>query len=216
MRRRLVLPIFLVLLGCGGAALAADPAEGKDYMVVQPPLPVADPNKIVVTDFFSYACPHCFAFSPALRDWEGKLPKDVVLDRVAVTFGRQAWGLLAQLYYTLRSFGKEHQLDRAVFEAVHLEGAPLTSPERIADWAAAHGIDRAAFLGTFNSFTIRAFAGTGEQLTSRVRLRGVPTLVIDGKYLVPIADNGDFGPQLAMVDTLIAKVRAERKLAAPH
>jgi hypothetical protein len=43
----------------------------------------------------------------------------------------------------------------------------------------------------------------------------VPTLVVDGKYLVQIADNGDFAPQLAVVDALIAKARLERSLAAP-
>jgi protein dithiol oxidoreductase (disulfide-forming) len=103
-----------------------------------------------------------------------------------------------------------------VFEALHLEGAQLTSAERIADWAAAHGIDREKFLSTFGSFTTRAFAATAEQLTSRVKLRGVPTLVVDGKYLVQIADNGEFAPQLAVVDALIAKARLERSLAAPH
>lgn len=213
--RRFVLSMFVALLACSGVALAADPVENKDYILVQPPLPVADPSKVVVTDFFSYACPHCFAFSPDLRNWESKLPKDVVLDRVAVTFGRQAWGLLAQLYYTLRSFGKEVQLDRAVFEALHVEGAPLTSAERIADWAGAHGMDRAKFLSTFGSLTILSFATNAEQLTGRVKLRGVPTLVVDGKYLVQIADNGDFAPQLAVVDALIAKARLER-LAAPR
>jgi thiol:disulfide interchange protein DsbA len=213
--RRLVLSMFVALLACSGVALAADPVENKDYILVQPPLPAADPSKVVVTDFFSYACPHCFAFSPDLRSWESKLPKDVVLDRVAVTFGRQAWGLLAQMYYTLRSFGKEVQLDRAVFEALHLEGAQLTSAERIADWAGAHGMDRAKFLSTFGSLTILSFATNAEQLTGRVKLRGVPTLVVDGKYLVQIADNGDFAPQLAIVDALIAKARLER-LAAPR
>ena len=220
MRRRFVLSIFVALLaysGVGGMeAFAADPVEGKDYLLVQPPLPVADPTKLVVTDFFSYACPHCFAFSPDLRSWESKLPKDVVLDRAAVTFSRQAWGLLAQLYYTLRSFGKDQQLDRAVFEALHLQGAQLTSAERIADWVGAHGIDREKFLSTFGSLTIRSFAANAEQLTTRVKLRGVPSLVIDGKYLVQVADNGDFAPQLAVVDALIAKARLERNLAGPR
>jgi protein dithiol oxidoreductase (disulfide-forming) len=216
MRRRLVLSLSLALLAGARLVFAADPVEGRDYTIIEPALPIADAHKIVVTDFFSYACPHCFAFSPDLRNWESRLPGDVVLDRAAVTFGRQSWGLLAQLYYTLRAFDKEKQLDRMVFEAVHVENAPLTSADRIADWAATHGIDRAKFLATFNSFAVRSFASSAEQLTTRVRLRGVPALVVDGKYLISISDNGDFAPQLAIVDAVIAKVRAERRLAAPH
>jgi hypothetical protein len=42
------------------------------------------------------------------------------------------------------------------------------------------------------------------------RVPSVPTLVIDGKYLVAIADNGAFEGQLGIVDALIAKARAER------
>jgi hypothetical protein len=38
----------------------------------------------------------------------------------------------------------------------------------------------------------------------------VPTLVVDGKYLVAIDDRVDFGPQLAIVDRLIAKARTEK------
>jgi protein dithiol oxidoreductase (disulfide-forming) len=216
MRRRFLLSMCVAFCVWSGAALAADPVEGTDYLLVQPPLPPAEAGKIVVTDFFSYACPHCFSFSPDLRAWESKLPNDVVLDRVAVTFGRQPWGLLAQLYYTLRAFDKEKQLDRAVFEALHKEGAPLVSAERIADWAAGKGIDREKFLATFNSFTIKSFATTAEQLTGRVKLRGVPSLVVDGKYLVQIADNGEFAPQLAIVDALVAKARQERKSGASH
>ncbi len=210
--RRLVLSLSLALLAGTTIAFAADPVEGRDYTAVQPALPIVAADKIVVTDFFSYACPHCFSFSPDLRVWESKLPGDVVLDRAAVTFGRQSWGLLAQLYYTLRALGTEKELDRTVFEAVHLEHAPLTSPDGIADWAAAHGVDRAKFLGTFGSFAVRSFAASAEELTSRVKLRGVPSIVVDGKYLVAINDNGDFEPQLAIVDALIAKVRAERRL----
>jgi len=204
------------LVFCAFAASGQDLQPGRDYDAITPPQATDDASKVVVTDFFSYACPHCFAFSPDLRAWESKLPPDVVLDRVAVTFGRPQWGLLAQLYYTLRAFGKEKELDRAVFEALHKEGAPLLSPERIADWVAARGLDREKFLATFNSFTIKSFASTAEQLTGRVKLRGVPSLVVDGKYLVQIADNGEFAPQLAIVDAVIAKARQERAQGHSH
>ena len=90
MRRRFVLSVVLAVLAWSGSALAADPVEGEDYLLVQTPLPPADPARIVVTDFFSYACPHCFAFSPDLRSWESKLPPDVVLDRVEPLMRRGA------------------------------------------------------------------------------------------------------------------------------
>ena len=195
-----------------GAATAAEPVAGRDYVPVTPALPAADPQKIVVLDFFSYACPHCFAFAPSLKAWESKLPSDVVLERVAISVGRQAWALPAQLYYTLRSMGKDKELDAAVFNALHVEHVALTSEDRAADWAAAHGLDRAAFKSTFESFSVQSFAVRGEQLARSVRLPSVPALVVDGQYLIAIEDNGGFESQLETVDALIAKARAERGL----
>ena len=46
----------------------AQPVEGVDYIAVSPPQPTNDPSRIVVTEFFSYQCPHCFAFFPALDE----------------------------------------------------------------------------------------------------------------------------------------------------
>jgi hypothetical protein len=39
----------------------------------------------------------------------------------------------------------------------------------------------------------------------------VPTLVVDGKYAREISDTGDFPQQLAIIDRLIEKARAEKK-----
>ena len=47
--------------------MAAEPVEGKDYFKVEPPLPPADPAKVVVTEFFSYQCPHCYRVREVIR-----------------------------------------------------------------------------------------------------------------------------------------------------
>ena len=41
-------------------------------------------------------------------------------------------------------------------------------------------------------------------------MSGVPTLVIDGKYMLEIRDDGVFTRQLAIADQLIAMARAAR------
>jgi protein dithiol oxidoreductase (disulfide-forming) len=197
------------------AASAADPVEGRDYTVIAPTLPVADPQKVVVTEFFSYACPHCFGFAPALKLWEGSKPSDVVLDRVAVSLGRQAWVLPAAIYYTLRGLGKDKELDEALFKAIHVDRVNLFAVEPAVDWVAAQGVDRARFFATLTSFGTEAFIQRGDNLSAAVQLRGIPALVIDGKYMVMINDSGDLVAQMAVVDSLIARVRRERALPSP-
>ena len=50
------------------------PVEGRDFAKVDPPQPPGTPGKIEVLEFFSYACPHCFAFEPMLEGWANPAP----------------------------------------------------------------------------------------------------------------------------------------------
>ncbi len=189
---------------------AAEPQAGRDYDVVVPALPRPDPDKIVVMEFFSYACPHCFAFAPVLKDWEAKLPDDVVLDRVAVAVGRQPWVLPAQLYYALRSVDKHRELDAAIFDAIHVERVDFSTTRQVVDWVATRGVDRAAFEAALGAFSVKSFVARGDQLARSAQVPGVPALLIDGRYRVEIETTRDLAPQLDVVDALIAKARTER------
>lgn len=43
---------------------AKAPVAGKDYQVLSPALNTDSGNKIEVTEFFWYGCPHCFHIEP--------------------------------------------------------------------------------------------------------------------------------------------------------
>jgi thiol:disulfide interchange protein DsbA len=212
MQRRTLLTVAALAAGLAVsvplAAQTVEPREGRDYTLVSPALPRAD--GIVVQEFFSYGCPHCFAFAPELARWEAALADDVTLDRVAVALGREPWTLLAQLFYALRSLGKERELDAAVFDAVHVERADFTTVRQLADWVGGRGVERAAFEAALGSFSVKSFAARGEQLARTAQVRSVPTLVVDGRYRVAIDTTGDLAGQLKVVDALVARARAER------
>jgi thiol:disulfide interchange protein DsbA len=210
-RRLRIVPWALALLALEfRPALSVEPVEGRDYERVVPALPRPDPDKIVVMEFFSYACPHCAAFAPALESWEAKLPRDVAVDRVAVAVGRQPWVLPAQIYYALRSLGKAKELDAAVFSAMHAERTDFSTVRQVVDWAAARGVDRAGFEAALGSFSVRSFVTRGDQLARSAQVPGVPTLVVDGRYRVEIETSGDLDGQLAVVDALVEQARADR------
>jgi thiol:disulfide interchange protein DsbA len=195
------------------AAAFAQPQAGRDYVAVLPPQPTNDAKHIVVTEFFSYECPHCAAFYPVLAKWVGGLPKDVVFERVAVAFGRAQWQKPAQLFYALNALGKVDSLDAAIFNAIHRENVDFSTDERVIDWVSKRGVDRTEFANAFNAFSIKSFVTRGDQLAKTYRIAGVPTLAVDGKYMVGINDDGVYVDQLAIVDQLIAKARAERPKA---
>jgi thiol:disulfide interchange protein DsbA len=205
------LALIAALVIAAAPARAADPVEGTDYQAIRPAVPTSDASKIVVTQFFSYQCPHCYRFEKTFTAWSASLPDDVKVERAAVAIGHAAWIAPAQAYYALGAMKKTPAIDDAFFSAVHRKGKKLTDEDSIAAWVAEQGIDRAEFEKAYRSFSVQLQTKRADELSRKVRLPSVPTLVVDGKYLVPIKDDGDFRDQLAVVNALIDRARRERR-----
>jgi len=201
----------LVLAGLLSLTSQAQPIAGLDLIEIRPPQPTTDPERIVVTEFFSYQCPHCNSFDPALRRWVGALRDDVLFERVAVSIGRPSWVPIARAFYTLEAVGELERLDAAIFRAIHVEGARLYDKESVLAWMKTQGIDGGEFSETYDSFGIDTFVRRAEQVSSAHKVFSIPALSLDGKYLVPIVDDGTFERQLAGVGELIERLRAEKQ-----
>ena len=183
---------------------------GGDYTEVVPALVTDAPDKIDVIEFFSYACPHCNELNPILNQWAAKLPPDVAFQKVAVGFNTPFYQLMAKLFYSLDALGESKRLDEAVFKAIHSQGVKLIDEKSVTAWVATQGIDGKKFGDAFASFGVLNQAKRADMLVQKAKIRGVPALLVDGRYLVGgpnIKSNTDL---LAVTDKLVAKVRAER------
>ena len=180
---------------------------GKDYTPISPVQPTEDGAKIEVLEFFSYGCPHCSDFNPILHAWASKLPADVVIKKVPVTFGRAAWGNVAKLYYTLEITGDLNRLEADVFKAIHQERANLFDEKTLTEWVVKKGVDQKKFTETFSSFGVMSKVKRADQMAQAYKIQGVPALAVEGKYLV---GGKDFNEALAITDKLIAKARSEK------
>src|SRR5450756_1488907 len=145
------LVIALSLLVSGAAFAAAEP--GKDYSLLNPPQPT-ESKKIEVLEFFFYGCSHCFHLHPLLSKWEKTMPKDVELTFVPTIF-RDSWEPMARTFYALESMGQQQQLHDALYRAWNEENLALTDADKIADFVAKHGVDRAKFTAAYNSFSMQ-------------------------------------------------------------
>lgn len=78
------------------------PAEGKDYLRLARPasLPASAAGKVVVTEFFWYGCPHCYALEPAIEPWIRTLPADVQFRLVPYDFGEALREIHARVFCT--------------------------------------------------------------------------------------------------------------------
>lgn len=213
MKTAAALALLAAIVFSSAPAGAAGPVEGRDYQRINPPVPTSDPAKIVVTQFFSYQCPHCFKFEKPHAAWAATLPADVKAERAAVSIGHAGWVPAAQAFYALSAMKKVPAIDDALFGAIHRQRLGLTDEAGTAAWVGKQGIDRAEFEKMVRSFSVQLQVRRADELSRKIRLPSVPAIVVDGRYLVPIRDDGDFRDQLALVDTLVERARRERAAA---
>jgi len=206
------LTAVVALVGLSLTAQAADVqvVEGRDYQVLNPAQTTDRPDKIVVTEFFSYQCSHCYLFYPEVTPWAAKLPKDVVFERVPVTLGRQSWQPIAQAFYALQALGKDGQFDKAIFEAIHLQHESLTDEADITRFLAKQGVNAADFSAAYHSFSVESGAKRADQMMKAYRVQGTPTVVVNGKYIVLAEGTSGYPEFLARASRVIAMARAER------
>ena len=186
---------------------AADLQPGREFRQINPPL-VADRERIEVTEFFWYGCPHCFDFEPLLAAWGRRQPIDVSVRRVPAVFPRNKWASGARVYFTLEAMGLLDSLHTAFFNAVHVEHLRFEDEKQIFAWVAGKGVDAAKFAATWTSFGVQTRVRQAHELTMAAGLNGVPAVIVDGRFQV--INPASYSELTARIDGLIERVRAER------
>lgn len=208
--RRIIQAVCLLLLitpGIGHAEFLQD----IDYKVIAPQ-PVVTGNKIEVREFFWYGCPHCFHLEPLLDVWLKKLPHDAQFVRTPAVLNPN-WVPGARAYFTFRALGILSRVHEAFFRAIHVEHQDMSDVNNIAAFAAKYGIDRQRFLDTYNSFSVDADVRNTAAMEVKYNFDGVPTLVVDGRYVTSPSMAGSEERCLRIVDYLIKKAAAR---VPPH
>jgi thiol:disulfide interchange protein DsbA len=216
---------FGLSLAAGAQAAATDPASGVQYLTLPDVQNTDAGNKVEVTEFFAYYCPHCDRFEPLLAAWVKKQGDNIVFKRVHVAGGP---GVLPQqkLFYTLEALGLLEQYHVKAFDAMHVQRLRLASDKEVIDWAATAGIDRARFTDAYNSFGVQAKVRRAERMMTEYRIDSWPTVAIGGRYLTSPTQAGEAAPgsqpapqteaqlqrsALGVMDFLVAKAKAEKK-----
>jgi len=205
--RRLAAILLATLgLATGFAAGAAELRQGKEFRVISPPL-LADRQRIEVTEFFWYGCPHCFDFEPVLAQWARALPPDAVLRRVPAIFPNDKWAPGARLYYTLEALNLLDRLHAEVFNAIHVARQRLDDEKILFEWIAAKGVDMQQFTEAWSSFAVASHVQQARATTRAAGITGVPAVMVHGRYVALMP--GSYGELTAIIDGLIDRVRVD-------
>jgi protein dithiol oxidoreductase (disulfide-forming) len=163
-------------------------------------------GKIEVAEVFWYGCSHCYNLEPVLSDWVKKLPADVSFVRIPVMWNPTN-EIHGRVYYTAEALGKLDRINPAMFKAIHVENRPLTEEKDIQEFFEQNGVSAADFNKTFRSFAVESALKRAKDLTVKYKVRGVPLLVIDGKYTTDGPKIRSHQDLLAVTEELVQRER---------
>lgn len=168
-------------------------------------------GKVLVTEFFSFACPHCFQFSTIFNEWSAKVGKNVVVEKVPVTFGRKDWVILAKLFYSLEVLGKNN-LDGSVFNSYHKDGKRIFTDNDVFDWAKQQkDLNFDSFVSTYNSKEVALKVEKANELSLKLKIDGVPTIVVNNHYKMLMPESKQYNDLLKNTSDLITKLSPAKK-----
>jgi thiol:disulfide interchange protein DsbA len=186
------------------------PALNRNYIQLSPPQLTETGEKIEVVEFFWYRCPHCYALEPLLAGWIKKLPQDAQFRRIPAVFNDE-WALDARIFYALESLGQLERVHRPLFDAIHKQGGAnlkgQTYMKWATDWLATQGVDPDKFESALRSFTVDSQVKRAFQTAQAFKLDGVPTLAVNGRYVISASMVSDRREMLDVSSQLVAASR---------
>jgi thiol:disulfide interchange protein DsbA len=201
--RKIALSFFsLFLIFTSSAQAAWD--EGIEYRAIKPPVATQTGNKIEVVELFWYGCPHCFRLEPRINQWKKTKPANVEFIRVPAIFNKR-WELHAKAFYTAETLGVLDKIHTPLFDEIHVRKKHLHKKSDIKAFFVKHGVKEKDFDNTFDSFMVNIKVNRAKDLTKRYGIDGVPSLVVNGKYLTDGPMASGHANLMKILDFLIKK-----------
>lgn len=207
MRRRDFLAGITTLV-FAGHAMSADSQtngfglmEGVEYKRI-PQIQSIAPHKKKVVEVFGYTCPHCYHLEPSIHEWLKTKPADVHFERMPVVFNSPNWIFMARVFFTAQELGVVEQSHNEFFHALHRDKKELFTVEKIAEFFTQFGIAEKDFIKTFKSFKVEQHMRKAAKLTKDFGVEGVPSIIVNGKYLTDVPMAGSREKLWQVVDNL--------------
>ncbi len=201
--------LMLALAAPASAAeLMARFVEGTHYQRI--PIPVqtepVPPGTVEVVEVFSYGCIHCYNFDPMVEAWQNA-QDNVVFRRVPAVFNA-SWEVLAKAFFTAEALGVTSKVHDPLFRTIHKEPINLGDPEIMARlFNTEAGVAADAFTAAYDSFGVRGKVQQAKGHGRAYRLRAVPSLVVDGTYLIDSSMvSGGNAEMLQVAEFLVSRV----------
>ncbi len=155
--------------------------SGEHYELISPAQPTSTKDKVEVVEMFWYGCPHCFRLEPFVERWLKKKPANVKFVRMPGVF-RPSWEIHARAYYTAEILGVVDKVHRPMFDAIHEMKQRMNTEPAILALFKKHGVPEKDFKRVFRSFAVETKLRRAKDMGKRYQAKGVPALIVNGKY----------------------------------
>lgn len=204
---KLKILIFAFIFIVSASLWAGGRVVDRPYKLLIPPQPVQTGDKIEVVEVFWYGCPHCFQFEPYLEKWLEQKPDDVEFVRLPGVLGK-GWIPHARAFYAAEQLGVLDKIHRPLFNAIHIEGEHLANEDQLARFFENQNIDEDDFRDAFNSEGVDQEVKQAFMRGRDFRITGVPTVIVNGKYLTSASMAGSHENVIKIIDELITRERS--------
>ena len=199
--KRTLFTLFIAL--CAGAQ-ADDYTAEIDYVVLDKPVKTTTGDKVEVRELFWYYCPHCFRIGPLVKNWLKKIPNTAEFVHQPAVLSER-WVNGAIFYYVLEGLGEVDRLHDALFDAIHVHKTQFLDQADFVDWLVDNGVDEKRANDAFKSFSVRVKVNQSKVNTTKYKISGVPTFIVNGKYWVDAKQAGGQARLFKVIDYLIEK-----------
>lgn len=202
-------------LALAAAAFSAQaqqpPVAGREYHELSPARPVSTGQRIEVIEFFYYGCPICYETEPQLARWLMKAGPGIAMIRVPAVFSSEGSESFARTFFALGAMNEIARLHWPIYDNHHFDGKQLDQEKNIVAFVSSNGVDAKRFTELWHSPEVAAKLDSAKKALDTYDVKGVPTFVIDGKYLTSARLAGGTKEMMRVVDYLVERAAAERK-----
>ncbi|WP_428802986.1 thiol:disulfide interchange protein DsbA/DsbL [Vibrio kyushuensis] len=191
---------FVTTLAIALTVNAADFEEGKHFKI----LDVEKAKKPVVTEFFSFYCPHCYKFEGVVEHLKTSLPEDAKFEKVHVAFmGNNMAVPMAKSYATMVALDVEKEMVPAMFKQIHQLSQAPKDEAALRQLFVDYGVDGKKFDSAYNGFVVDSMQRKFDKQFEASTLTGVPGVLVNNKYIVKPDNIKSFDEYNALVNYLL-------------
>ncbi|WP_394252437.1 thiol:disulfide interchange protein DsbA/DsbL [Vibrio profundi] len=193
---------FVSLLMLSLSAHAAKFSEGEHYKV----LDLEPSKKPIVTEFFSFYCPHCNSFEPIIQQLKKQLPEGVKLQKNHVSFmGGNMGKSMSKAYATSIALKVEDKMTSVLFNRIHNMNKAPKNDEELRQIFLDEGVDAKKFDAAFNGFAVDSMVRRFDKQFKDSGLSGVPAVLVNNRYLVQAQGINTLDEYFELVNFLLKK-----------